>query len=222
MTRFVTAGTIDLVAGSLDNGHNPLGIQWEDAMTMDQRDDVIEKAIEDALDGLNDRQARAIEGQMRENGADENPVPFDVVTTELLARRGIDPLAVAWLARINPGVSIHDDDMGDVIEIGDDAQSTAMEVGDGAWWHADSRLTVRGLPHSLVAAAQDRPLAEIVSHPVLDRYALIIADVATTEEGLAILTCQCNPPADGCMADMPGRPIGIEALLRIRGGMAGT
>lgn len=60
----------------------------------------------------------------------------------------------------------------------DDEQMLALSIliGPDVVWNGEGVL-VRGLPDTILSSAEGRPLREIVSHPVIDTYDLIVRDV---------------------------------------------
>jgi len=188
MTFTVTEGIIDNVLRSVSDGHDPFGI--ETGLPRAQSGDRAETVIGAALTGLTSAQADAVEAALRKDPL-RDPARIDLPTVDLLVARGVDPLAVAWLAWVDDGLSVHDEDLDTVIEFSGEPFGAVTDLSDTAWWHAGCAMAIRGLPDTIVTAARDRMLREVVSHPVLDLHPLVIRDVRLSgSDGYARLLCR--------------------------------
>lgn len=182
-----------------DRDENPLGI--DDPM---RNQDAVDEAVKHALTGVDAATAARMAASLQRL-LDARPDPtcdIDMITAELLAHLGVDPLTVAWLSAASRCISVQDDDdMDTVIDIDSDLRphecatqcSTTTTLGATTWWKAGGVLLVKDLPGTVVANAVGRPLREILSHPVLDRHDLVVA-TADLERGGFPAELDCHVP----------------------------
>ena len=122
--------------------------------------------------------------------AGELPVPegaeltaLDPVTAHLLAWQGADPLAAAALCRAAAGVGIvdaHDDKIAVVMH---NAPLCLVHADPLRWESIPGHLHAPALPETVVAAAAGRRLADVLSHPALDRLPIIVNSAWMDEDG---------------------------------------
>lgn len=137
---------------------------------------------------------------------------IDRITAELIAASLCDPAAVLAIAIVlERGAQIVDGATDEIVmnvdpDLASDDQDTAtwVNVAHGIDWWADGRLVVQ-LPDTIMQAAVGRRLAEIVSHPVLDRHPLKIVGTTEWGDGTRLL-----------VTDSDRRPLPAGDLLAIR------
>lgn len=116
--------------------------------------------------------------RLRDSGA------VDIVTASLLVHHGIDPLVTAWIAHDARTAEIIDPDTDEVAASvcsrfapGRANNETVVSLGGNAFWYGTGHAGVIGLPSTVAASCVGRRLADVVSHPVLDGFALVVEDV---------------------------------------------
>lgn len=188
MIPHVDDETLRRIVDAADRGDNPLGI--DEPL---RNADAVEDAVYRGMCGLEaDAAARvaaslkALEKDRRPTVGNQQCLPdLDAVTAELLLHMDIDPLMVAWMARVCQAFTVQDDDTMDSFLQMDgytaptDSLCDTLVLLDDVCWMATGTLIVPGLPDSTVIAAVGRPLRDVVSHPVLDRHPLTIRDCET-------------------------------------------
>lgn len=109
---------------------------------------------------------------------------IDWLTAGLIAHVGLEPLMVAWLAATCDSIYIFDEDKNQILEIDSRVNptesltcGTMVVLGPNVVWEACGTMIVTNIPDALVLAAPGRPLASMVSHPLLDPLGLVINHV---------------------------------------------
>ncbi len=105
----------------------------------------------------------------------------DPVTLAMLVHHGIDPLAWTFAAALNRGIGFtrHSPDF---IRLSWFATKTEMRV-DGLSWRSGALVLDERLPDAVTTAAPMRPLREVVSHPVLDQFAILVMEAKEAVKG---------------------------------------
>lgn len=185
----VTEAVIDNALRRVCDGIDPLGIGT--GLPQIHSGDRGREVVDKALTGLTGKQAAAVERALRKDPPRDS-ARIDLATVDLLLERGIDPLAVAWLASVDDGLSVHDnEDLSTVIGFDGEPFGAVTSIGEGALWSASCTLAIRNLPNALVNATVGNALRDIVSHPVLDRHPLVIWQARLAEiSGFAVLQCR--------------------------------
>lgn len=135
------------------------------------------------LDGLYDMSAARRHAVDRHLDATTGPGSrLDDVTTALLDRLGISDAWMRLLAATVEDVEISSKGaLGRpevIIERAVDGNrpGVSVEIGDDVWWTGDHIAFGRhmtDIPQTVMIAAQERPLREVISHPVLDRHDIV-------------------------------------------------
>jgi len=199
----------DRVIEMIAVGDDPLGI----GRTEDY--EVVKTAVLAALRGADRIQSTALVASMETMMAlqDRDHVGIDIITARLIAHLGVDPLTLAWLAmdgddlhlKIADGVLIDHQTDDDPM-----TPATTIHLGNGRWWESKGVVTIdEVLPDSVLAASIGRPLATLVSHPVLDAHDLVIADAHLS-------TIQASSPFVVVKVDRPAEQLTPDDLAKIK------
>lgn len=170
---------------------NPLRLTDPDKLTHASR-----TAIEDALVRSDPetlvRMARSLHAahgtQDCSRGMPTDTGDLDETSVRLMLHKGLNPLAVAWMARSGEGVEVmFDDEMLAEIDIwsapSEEQCTTRVHLADGVSWLAGGALALldHNMPDIVVCALPGKPLSTVFSHPVLDGMDLTIAAVEERE-----------------------------------------
>ena len=195
------------------DGLEPFSRLWllgEDGRYMS--DNRLTDAYDDALSAMIEGYDDTRRNEVAEVAQQRSYSLLDRITAELAADACCDPLtAVALAVALDADAIIEDAATDDLVLMVDawnpadsDGTQTAVWVAPGILWYARGSL-VAPLPEIALAAAVGRKLAEVISHPVLDRYALTIMGVTEDSAGRAVFE-----------TDAIRTPLGIEKLTAIR------
>jgi hypothetical protein len=179
----------------VERGIDPLGIGLKHDEQLKRARSVIERSIAGVDDATRERLVNVVRDQLARTRTIGNPqgvMPLDPIAAQCLAHRGVDPLVAVHLALDIGMVAFDDLKTGYQAASVDgtspaDQASTEMNLGDASWTQRSNWGTVRlivarrVLPDTMHALVGGRPLRELVSHPVLDRYDLSIVDIDVRE-----------------------------------------
>lgn len=162
---------------AIQDNVDPFGIlkQNFDLKDITAGDEFMGELIDDVLNGQN--------GNTRANVIQWPSLgKMNTVVADLLHSLGLDPAVLCVLGDV---LAVHDFRMTIIDDAGED--ETIVEFNDRNWsislsqdiWYqtiADylADITMPAIPVSVTAIAAGKPLSEILSHPVLDRYKLEI------------------------------------------------
>jgi len=168
--------TIAKLIKQAEGGLDPLGVTTGTVTD-------VQLHLLDLLRGVDDAVADAISACLptimkdRRTGEPRAGTDIDTVFARLVAHMGIDPLVVCWIARCNGAGTFS---LGDAAiqldtwsDLGDH-HGSRVAFTEGATWHDDGSVVVARLPATVMASCVGRPLADIVSHPVLDELGLVV------------------------------------------------
>jgi hypothetical protein len=172
--------------------------------------------VEEALDGMDIATAmrvgalmtRELSDRRRTIGNPQGLIPIDPLCAHVMAHLGIDPLTASWLSVMVGTVDLDDEDgvlvaRTDNLPPAEESGRGSASVGDGGFWLQHGRLDIHGLPDTVAALCEGRPLREVVSHPVLDTRPLVITAIEQWDGVTTLVT------------DHRARPATIDELIAI-------
>lgn len=173
--------------------------------------DRLSNAYEDALSAIIEGSDEGMRSEILQAALERAPL-IDRVTAELAAATLCDPLTAFALAMQLGQPAFIDDSATDeeVMKVDDrvgsdnDGTMTAVWVAPGITWYASGAI-VAPMPDTALIAAVGRPLSEVISHCVLDRFDLTVTGVSQDVEGRPVLETNADRT-----------PISIEQLAAIR------
>ena len=162
----------------------------------DRRDAI--NIVNVALCGLSTRQAEDIVPLLRAKHLVRNFDQcehgcLDAVTAALLTESGIDPLAAAWFA-MSVDVRTIKRRFLDTIEIdvdehtGSGLNTTRIALTDEAdpvVWYGNGSLLIHDVPDTVIVASAGRRLRDLVDHPALNAFDIVIREARVGEPGFA-------------------------------------
>ncbi len=180
-----------LVRMALSNQGDPLGFrdfnpEGEEGEEMNEHDldDAMLELTHEALVGSQPAVTRHVHDHMVQSR-------MDAATADILLHHGIDPVAALVLDDMFAG----EEDGLCIMRADEDGSRIMHLVAErrGSWWsvpldpasdetnmprwHSDGGIVLEAMPDVLAAAAIGRPVSEIISHPALDRHALVVSGV---------------------------------------------
>lgn len=106
---------------------------------------------------------------------------IDKITGQVMMHQGVHPLVFFWIATISQGMAgLANDENGplmslDITKDYDDSEClTSVSFKGDICWYARRILIMPAGPLSVINAAVGKPLAKMISHPILDRHPMII------------------------------------------------
>lgn len=107
----------------------------------------------------------------------------DPITAHLIAWQGADPLAAAAICHVARGIGIVDVNGDKIATLMHSAPLTMVHADPLRWHSIPGHLRVPTLPETVVAALAGRRLADVLSHPALDRLPIIINSAQPDDDG---------------------------------------
>jgi hypothetical protein len=113
---------------------------------------------------------------------------LDAIGARLMAHVGIDPLVLTWISNVTRShCPMSDRGDGQVAEVGTRAigedSETSVALDDDSLWDCTGGVFVRSMPETVMVSAIGRPLADVLSHPVLDPLGMTISGIEVEPSG---------------------------------------
>lgn len=185
----------NLISIAENEDDNPFGLT-----SFSYTQDLVDR-IETALHGVDADTAVRLQASLEAAYENENRGrttmhgDLDGLMVELIKHLGLDPLVVAWLARVGEALSLtgdgspdHDIDVDPWTAPEDASCDTQVALGPDAMWNAAHGVSIREIPETVQAVIIGRPLRELLRHPVLDRHEITITGAESRDEGVTDLT----------------------------------
>jgi hypothetical protein len=198
-----------LLRMALSNQGDPLGFRdfhpaddESEEMNEHDVDDAMLELAHEALVGSQPAVTRHVHDHMVQSR-------MDAATADVLLHHGIDPVAALVLDDMFAGeedglcIMRADEDGSGIMHLVAERRGSSWRLplapdsddGETPTWHSDGGIVLGAMPDVLAAAAIGRPVSEIVSHPALDRHALIVSGVDQGSE-VSILRFDRQPTLD--------------------------
>ena len=193
-----------------------MGVEPDDSSFLEDASEMLSEILE----GSDDRFRHQIEEML----GLRHTITMDRITAELVAHGCCDPATACAMAYwIGDDINIKDgatDEMAvyvDCSEPPDGGNPLGRAwVAEGVSWETGGSLVLRHLPSTTLVAAVGRPLRDVVTHPVLDRFDLEITGIEETGMYQVLTTNADRTPLDVAQI-MAIRPVHTHSAEAIHG-----
>jgi len=173
-----------------------MGVEPGDASFLEDASEMLSEMLE----GSDDRFRSRIEEML----GLRHTLTMDRITAEIVAHGCCDPATACAMAYwIEDDVTIQDgatDEMAVYVDCSEPPDGRnplgRVWVAEGVSWETGGSLVLSHLPSTTLVAAVGRPLRDVVTHPVLDRYDLEITGIEDTGLHQVLTTNADRTPLD--------------------------